>query len=83
MNQNIVKYLEDDEARLSQLVAENPVHLSPQKIADFMNTPVPSVRSMIDAGVFGASWRKDGKLNRGYFVPTANYLRWYLNMANG
>ena len=82
MNAEIVQYLNDDEARLSKLASENQIQLSPNKIADFLGTPVQSVRSMIDAGIFGASWRKDGKLNKGYFVPTANFIRWYLNMSN-
>lgn len=78
----ISDYLEKNDEALAELIRENPIYVSVSIIAKFLGTTVDSVRSMIENGAFGAAWKKPGKENRGFFVPTAQFVRWYRKWGN-
>lgn len=40
-----------------------------------------STRATVEGGAFGFAWRKSGKANKAYCVPTAQFVRWYLNVG--
>lgn len=82
MDADINQFLEADEMKVKQLISNNPVSLTPQTVADFLGINVQSVRSIIENGRIGLSWRKDGKMNHGYVIPTTRFVRWYLNLSN-
>ena len=80
VNSKIKEYLEQDEAKIQKLIEENPVSVTPAVVAEVLGVQVQSVRAMLDNNRLGLSWRKDGKLNKGYLISTPKFVRWYLNI---
>lgn len=77
----ITEYLSNDNAKIDRLIENFPVNLPVSAVADFLSMDVASVRAAIENGVIGLAWRKQGKANHGYFVPTAQFIRWYLQIS--
>lgn len=71
-------FLEDDICKLWELAEKYPGQLSVPIIAEFLGTTKDSVRAAIEADVFGMCWKKPGVNNRGFLVPTPQFVRWYL-----
>lgn len=71
-------YLESDISRLWKLAEEYPGQLSVAQVAEFLGTTTDSVRASIEAGNFGMCWKKPSVNNRGFLVPTPQFIRWYL-----
>lgn len=80
LSENLRRYLEADNEKIDILIAENPINLSIQDISAFTGMDVASVRAAIENNVFGASWRKAGSTRHGYYIPTGQFVRWYLRM---
>lgn len=77
----ITEYLSNDNEKIDRLIENFPVNLPVSAVADFLSMDVASVRAAIENGVIGLAWRKQGKANHGYFVPTAQFIRWYLQIS--
>ena len=75
------EFLCHDNEKIDRLIEAFPVNLPVSAISDFLSLDVASVRAAIENEKFGISWRKIGKANHGYFIPTAQFIRWYLNMG--
>lgn len=75
---NLNDFLSADNKKIDKLIEEFPVNLPISAVADFLSIDVASVRAAVDNGVFGLCWKKPGKMNKGYFVPTAQFVRWYV-----
>lgn len=74
-------FLAADNTKIDKLIENFPMNLPVSAVADFLSVDVASVRAAIECGsAFGMSWKKTGKANHGYFVPTAQFVRWYLRM---
>lgn len=73
-------FLAEDNEKIDKLIEDNPHSLSIMEIAKFLNMDVTSVRSAIENNTFGMAWRKTGSTRKAYNVPTAQFVRWYLNM---
>lgn len=73
-------FLAEDNEKIDKLIEEHPRSLSIMEIANFLGMDVTSVRSAIENNIFGMSWRKTGSARKAYNVPTAQFVRWYLNM---
>lgn len=82
MTETTRDFLKADEDKLDELIKENPIHISVNRIAEFLHINGDSARAAIECGAFGLSWRKQGKLNKAYCIPTAQFVRWYLIMKN-
>lgn len=76
----INEFLSDDNNRIDKLIEDNPCSLSITEISKFLNMDVASVRSAIENNTFGMAWKKAGSARHGYFIPTSQFVRWYLNM---
>lgn len=79
ISNKITDFLSLDNERLGKLIDDNPVNVPVSTVADFLGADVASIRSAIENDVFGASWRKIGSTRHGYYIPTAQFVRWYLN----
>lgn len=79
-NNKITDFLSLDNKRLEKLIEDNPVNIPVNAVADFLGADVASIRATIENNTFGASWRKSGSVRHAYYVPTAQFVRWYLNM---
>lgn len=77
---SIVQYLENDNNRLDKLIEAFPVSMPTSAAAEFLGIDVASMRAAIENGAIGLAWRKQGKTNHAYYIPTAQFVRWYLNM---
>lgn len=78
MTTKLQKFIKDDDIRLEKLIDENPVELSVMAVADFLHMTTDSVRSVLEGESFGLTWKKPGASKRGYAIPTALFVRWYL-----
>lgn len=79
-SEKTLAFIAQDNEKIDKLLEGNPQNLSVIQIANFLNADVGSVRSAIENNAFGMSWRKAGSTRKGYNVPTAQFIRWYLNM---
>lgn len=79
-NDKINDFLSSDNERLAVLIENNPVNVPVSSAAEFLGADVASVRAAIENDVFGASWRKAGSTRHGYYIPTGQFVRWYLNL---
>ena len=77
----VSQLLNDDNDKIDRLITENPDSISVTAIAKFLNMDATSVRSAIENNTFGISWKKNGSARHGYFIPTAQFVRWYLLMG--
>lgn len=74
----VKELLDEDVKKLNKIVTEHPKQIPIKVIADLFGCDVENVRTMCeDEHVFGVGWRKPGKLNRGFCIPTALFIRWY------
>lgn len=79
-NNKINDFLSSDNERLAVLIENNPVNVPVSSAAEFLGADVASVRAAIENNCFGASWRKIGSTRSAYFIPTGQFVRWYLNL---
>lgn len=81
MNKQIKSYMEQDTEKVAALIAAYPQNIPVHALAEFLNCTQTSVRSMLETtNSFGIAWRQAGSVNRGFLVPTAVFVRWYLRM---
>lgn len=80
MSNTINDFIAADNDKIDKLIAENPQSISISDISAFLGADVASVRAAIENNIFGMSWRKAGSARHGYFIPTAQFVRWYLAM---
>lgn len=78
MSETIENFLREDEIRVESLIKKYPTTIPTEEAAKLLGMTVETLRACIDEDKLGVSWRKDGKLNRGYRIPTAPFVRWYL-----
>ena len=75
--ERITAYLNGSLEKLDDLIAKHPIKLSVKDVAEFLQMDEESVRASIENGVFGMAWRKCGKLNKAFHIPTAQFVWWY------
>ena len=80
MSNTINDFIAADNDKIDKLIAENPQSISISDISAFLGTDVASVRAAIENNIFGMAWRKADSARHGYFIPTAQFVRWYLAM---
>lgn len=79
--EKVMSFLNDDLNKIDTLIERCPQRIPIPTLADFLNIDENSLRAAIECGAFGFSWRKAGKANKAYCVPTAQFVRWYLNVG--
>lgn len=80
ISSRVNEFLHADNEKIDRLIENFPVNLPVSAIADFLCMDVASVRAVIENGVVGAAWKKQGCANHGYYIPTAQFVRWYLHI---
>ena len=76
----LTEFLSEDNAKIDRLIENFPVNLPVSAVSDFLGLDVASIRAAIENERIGLAWKKAGRANHGYFIPTAQFVRWYLNM---
>ena len=77
---NIKALLENDLDKVDALIEKYPLRIPIPVLADFLQMDENSTRAAVEGGAFGFAWRKAGKVNKAYCVPTAQFVRWHLNI---
>lgn len=81
ISSKINDFIHQDNEKIDRLIENFPVNLPVSAVADFLSMDVSSVRAVIENGVVGLAWKKSGRANHGYYIPTAQFVRWYLKMC--
>ena len=82
MTNAIREYLQHDDEKIEKLISMYPSTVPVNAAAEFLGVDAESVRSSIEDGRFGFSWKKSGKLNRAFCIPTPHLVRWYLHIKS-
>ena len=56
-------------------------HPAGKIVAELMGVSPENLRQAVSEGELGISWRKPGKLTGGNCIPTAKFVRWWLNIS--
>lgn len=81
MTDVIKDFLDSDDRKIEKLISEYPVSVPTKVAAEFLGIDCASLRAIINENTVGLSWKKEGKLNKGFFIPTPQFLRWYIRYA--
>ena len=77
MTEKLKSFFDNDEERLSKLIEEHEFNIPIKALSEFLHVDAQSVRAYVEAGQFGMAWKKTGKDNHAYAIPTAQFVRWY------
>lgn len=75
----INEFLKADTEKLEELIEKYPQQIPVAVASELMGVDPNNLRQAIQEGNLGISWRKPGKLNRGFCIPTGKFVRWWLN----
>lgn len=78
MTDMIKKFLDNDNKKVESIIIEYPSSVPVPVAADLLGCRADTLRTALEDGKLGFSERKVGKLNRGFVIPTAHFVRWYL-----
>lgn len=74
----VKEFLDNDTEKLDEIVTKYPKQVPVNVVADLLGCAPETVRTMCEENhVFGDGYRKPGKLNKGFVIPTATFIRWY------
>ena len=73
-------FLDRDLDRIDEIIDKYPLRIPIPVVAEFFEMHENSARAAVEGGAFGFAWRKDGKVNKAYCIPTAQFVRWYLGV---
>lgn len=77
--QKIAKFLEEDTAKLADIIEQYPLQIPVPVLAELFGCHQNTLRNALqEQGLLGIAERMPGKLNRGFVVPTAHFVRWYM-----
>ncbi len=77
--QKITAFLADDTAKLAEIIEKYPMQIPVPIIAELFGCTQDTLRNALqEQGLLGIAERRPGKLNRGFVVPTAHFVRWYM-----
>lgn len=80
MSDKITEFIKADDAKVEKIIKEHPLQIPVAVAADLLGCHVDSVREFLTNSNIGMSWLKPGKQNHGFCIPTAQFIRWYLNI---
>ncbi len=79
MTNKIRNFIAADDEKVEKLIEEYPIGLTTNAIAEFLSIDVASVRAILENGVVGLAWKQSCKSRHGYYIPTAQFVRWYIH----
>lgn len=77
----IPEFIKTDTEQLEKIIDEYPKQIPIPVVADLMAMDPNNLREAVEDGSLGISWKKPGKVNRGFCIPTGKFVRWWLNMT--
>lgn len=79
----IMEFIKKDSDELEDIIAKYPNQIPVPVAADFLHMDKENLRAVLESGKLGLAWRKNGKLNHGYCIPTGKFVRWYIGWNEG
>lgn len=77
--QKITDFLAADTERLAEIIEKYPMQIPVPVLAELFGCHQDTLRNALqEQGLLGIAERRPGKLNRGFVVPTAHFVRWYM-----
>jgi hypothetical protein len=77
--QKITEFLAADTERLAEIIEKYPMQIPVPVLAELFGCHQDTLRNALqEQGLLGIAERRPGKLNRGFVVPTAHFVRWYM-----
>lgn len=77
--QKITEFLAADTEKLVAIIEKHPLQIPVPVIAELFSCHQDTLRNALqEQGLLGIAERKAGKLNRGFVIPTAHFVRWYM-----
>ena len=73
-------FMQKDKEWLDGIVQQYPQNIPIAALAEHFGCAVETVRAIVEAGGFGFAWRKPGRANHAYLIPTAQFVRVYGNI---
>ena len=78
-DQKITEFLAADTERLAEISEKYPLQIPVPVLAELFGCHQDTLRNALqEQGLLGIAERRPGKLNRGFVVPTAHFVRWYM-----
>lgn len=78
-DQKITEFLAADTERLAEIIEKYPLQIPVPVLAELFGCHQDTLRNALqEQGLLGIAERRPGKLNRGFVVPTAHFVRWYM-----
>ena len=77
---SIAEFIDADNKKVEKIIAEHPNQIPTKVAAELLGLTEKSMREFLCSSSVGMSWRKAGAVSRGFAIPTAQFVRWYLNM---
>ena len=75
------EFISADNEKIEKILNDYPKQIPCPVVAELLGCKPDGVRQAIAEGAFGIHWRLQGKLTSGNCcIPTAQFVRWYLNM---
>lgn len=77
--ERINDFLNADTEKLANIIEQYPIQVPVAIIAELFGCHQDTLRNALqEQGLLGIAERKAGKLNRGFVIPTAHFVRWYM-----
>ena len=80
---SISDFIKSDNSKIEEIIEKYPRQIPVSVIAELVGMDANSLRCAISKGnepLFGFCWQKTGKVNQGFAIPTAPFVRRWLNM---
>ena len=74
---SIAEFIKAGNAKLEELIEKYPRQLPVPVVAELLGSSENNIRQAVEDSEIGLSWRKAGKLKRGFCIPTGLFIRWY------
>lgn len=75
----IQDFINQDTEWLAEMVEKYPRQIPIPVLADKFGCDEDTIReNLASMNLLGLAERKPGRLNRGFVVPTAHFIRWYM-----
>lgn len=78
MTEKIRNFIAADDEKIEKLIDEYPIGVTTNAVAEFLGIDVASVRAILENGAVGLAWKQSCKSRHGYYIPTAQFVRWYI-----
>lgn len=80
MSDTILNFIKSDDAKVENIIKKYPLQIPVAVAAELLGCHETSLREFLTNSNIGMSWLKPGKQNHGFCIPTAQFMRWYLNI---